>query len=64
MLILSENKQQDVILAYLDDIFNLDNYYFDQMVSYIYPTELQLHKTNSWNLSTSFLDFHITIKNN
>jgi hypothetical protein len=53
MLSLSENTQQEVISAfnntsrYLDDIFNLDNSYFDQMVSKIYPTELQLNKTNS-----------------
>jgi hypothetical protein len=53
MLSLSEDKQQDVIVAfnntsrYLDDIFNLDNSYFDQMVSDIYPQELQLNKTNS-----------------
>jgi hypothetical protein len=43
MLSLSEDKQQDVIVAfnntstYLDDIFNLDNCYFDQMLSDIYP---------------------------
>jgi hypothetical protein len=53
MLSLSENTQQDVILAfnntsrYLDDIFNLDNSYFDQMMSYSYPIELQLNITNS-----------------
>jgi hypothetical protein len=53
MLSLSEEKQQDVIVAinntsrYLDDIFNLDNPYFDKMVSDIYPHELQLNKTNS-----------------
>jgi hypothetical protein len=53
MLSPSENTQQDDILVfhktsrYLDDIFNLDNSYFDQMVSNIYPTELQLNKTNS-----------------
>jgi hypothetical protein len=53
MLSLSENTKQDVVLAfkntfrYLDDIFNLDNSYFDQMVSNIYPTELQLNKTSS-----------------
>jgi hypothetical protein len=39
MLSLSEDKQQDVVVAfintsrYLDDIFNLDNSYYDQMVS-------------------------------
>jgi hypothetical protein len=48
MLSLSENSQ-DIILAfnntssYLDDIFNLDNSYFDQMVYNIHPNELQLN---------------------
>jgi hypothetical protein len=53
MLSISEDKQQDVIVAfndtsrYLGDIFNIDNSYFDQMVSDIYPQELQLNETNS-----------------
>jgi hypothetical protein len=70
MLSLSKNTQQDVIFAlnnnsrYRDDIFNLDNSYFYQIVSNIYPTELQLNKTNSLNLTTSLLDLHKTIKNN
>ena len=29
----------------LDDLLNIDNPYFEQMVSKIYPTELQLNKT-------------------
>ena len=32
---------------YLDDLLNIDNPYFKQMVGLIYPTELQLNKTNS-----------------
>jgi hypothetical protein len=70
MLSLSEDTQQDVIVAfnntsrYLDYIFYLDNSYFDQMVSYIYLNELQLNKENSWNFSASFFNLHITVKNN
>ena len=48
MLPLSDNNQADIIEAfnsisrYLDDLLNMDNPYFEQMVSQIYPTELQL----------------------
>ena len=49
MLSLSDDKQADVIDAidttsrYLDDILNItcNNVYFDNMVSQIYPSELQ-----------------------
>ena len=53
MLYLSDHNQADVIesfdstLRYLDDLLNTDNPYFEQMVSQIYPTELQLNKANS-----------------
>ena len=46
MLPLSDNNQTDIIEAfnstsrYLDDILNIDNPYFEQMVGQIYPTEL------------------------
>ena len=49
-LSLPDNDQTDVIEAfnstsqYLDDLLNIDNHYFDQMVSQIYPTELRLEK--------------------
>ena len=32
------------LLTYLDDLLNIDNPYFEQMVGQIYPTELQLKK--------------------
>ena len=32
---------------YLDDLLNIDNPYFEQMVGQIYPIELQLNKANS-----------------
>ena len=53
MMSLSDDKQADVIDAfnttsrYLDDILNIDNVYFDNMVSQIYPSELQLNKVLS-----------------
>ena len=50
MFSLSDNNQTDIIVAfnstsrYLDDLLNIDNPYFEQMVGKIYPTELQLNK--------------------
>ena len=50
MMSLSDDKQADVIDAfnttsrYLDDILNINNVYFENMVSQIYPSELQLNK--------------------
>ena len=49
MLSLSDNNQADIIEAfnstsrYLDELLNIDNPYFEQMVCQIYPTELQLN---------------------
>ena len=46
MMSLSDHKQADVIDAfitisrYLDDISNINNVYFDNIVSQIYPSEL------------------------
>ena len=53
MMSLSDDKQADVIDAfnstsrYLDDILNINNVYFDNMVNQIYPSELQLTKANN-----------------
>ena len=50
MLSLSDNNQTDIIEGatstsrYLDDLFNINNPYFEHMVGQIYPTELQLNK--------------------
>ena len=47
MLSLSDNNQAGVVEAfsctsrYLDDLLNIDNPYFEQMVSQIYPTEIR-----------------------
>ena len=53
MMSLSDDKQANVIDAfnttsrYLDDILNINNVYFDNMVSQIYPSELKLNKANT-----------------
>ena len=50
MMSLSDDKQVDISDAfnttsrYLDDISNIDKVYFDNMVSQIYPSELNLIK--------------------
>ena len=50
MMSLSDDKQADVIdtfnttSRYLDDVLNINYVYFDNMVSQIYPSELQLSK--------------------
>ena len=53
---LSDDKQADVIDAfnttsrYSDDILNINNVYFDNMVNQTYHSELQLNKANTCNL--------------
>ena len=49
--------------SYLDDILNINNVYFDIMVSQIYPSELQLNKANTSDTEAAFLDFHLSISN-
>ena len=69
MMSLSDDKQADVIDAfnttsrYLDDILNINNVYFDNMVSQIYPSELQLNKANASDTEAAFLDLQMSISN-
>ena len=69
MLSLSDNNRTDIIEAfnstsrYLDDLLNIDNPYFEQMVGQIYPTELQLNKANSSDTEAPFLDLNLSITN-
>ena len=69
MLSLSDNNQTDIIEAfnstsrYLDDLLNIDNPYFEQMVGQIYPSELQLNKANSSDTEAPFLDLNLSITN-
>ena len=41
-----------------DDILKINNYYFDNMVSQIYPSELQLNKANKSDTDAAFLDLY------
>ena len=69
MMSLSDDKQAGVIDAfnttsrYLDDILNINNVYFDNMVGQIYPSELQLNKANTSDTEAAFLDLHLSISN-
>ena len=66
---LSRENQADIIEAfnsmsrYLDDLLNIDNIYFDQMVDHINPTELQLDRANSSDTEAPFLYLNLCISN-
>ena len=66
---LSSDNQAGVIKAfnstfrYLVDLLNIDNPYFEGMVSQIYPSELQLNKANTSDTEAPFLDLHLSISN-
>ena len=66
---LSPENQADIIEAfnstsrYLDDLLNIDNIYFEQMVNRIYPAELQFNKANSSDTEAPFLDLNLSISN-
>ena len=68
MMSLSDDMQADVFDAlnttsrYLDKMLN-NNVYFDNMVSQIYPSELQLNKANTSDTKATFLDLHLSISN-
>ena len=69
MVYLSDDKQTGVIDAfittsrYLEDVLNINNVYFDNMVRQIYPSELQLNKANTSDTLAAFLDLHLSISN-
>ena len=71
---LSVENQSDIIEAfsstsrYLDDLLNIENTYFDGLISQIYahpaplpPPELQLNKANSSDTKAALLDLHLSI---
>ena len=65
----SDNHQADIIKAfnltsrYLDDLYNIDNPYFEGMVNQIYPPKLQLNKANTLDTEAPFLDLHMSVSN-
>ena len=56
MMSVSDDKQANIIDAfnttyrYLDDILNINDIYFDNMVSQIYPSELKLKANTSYTV--------------
>ena len=66
---LSDDKQADIIDAfnttsrYSDDILNINNVYFDNMVSQICPSELHLNKVNTSDTKVAFVNLHLSISN-
>ena len=66
---LSPENQAGIIEAfnstsrYFDDLLNIDNIYFQQMVNRIYPAELQLNKANSSDTEAPVLDLKLSISN-
>ena len=62
-------NQADIIEAfnstsrYFDDLLNIVNSYFEQMVNRTYPAELQLNKANSSDTEAPFLDLNLSISN-
>ena len=60
MMSLSDDKKADVIDTFkttsrcLDDVVNITNVYFDNMVSQIYPSELQLNKASTFDTEAAF----------
>ena len=67
LLSLSDNNQTDIIEAfnstsrYLDDLLNIDNPYFEQMVGQIYLTLLQLNKANFSDSEAPISDLNLLI---
>ena len=69
MMSLSGDKHADIIDAfnttsrYLDDILNINNVYFDNMVGQIYPSKPQINKANTSDTEATFLDLHLSRSN-
>ena len=65
MLSLSDDNQSEVIEAfnstsrYLDELFNIDNTFFDSIVNHIYPSDLQLNRGNVSDLHFGFTFVYI-----
>ena len=61
---LSRENQADITEAfnstsrYLNDLLNFVHIYFEHIIDRIYPTELQLNKTNLSDTETPFLDLN------
>ena len=69
MMSLFDDKQADIIdvlnttSRYSDDLFNINNFDYDNMVSRLYHSELQLNKANTSDTDFAFLDLQLSISN-
>ena len=67
---LIKEKRYDILDAfnstsrYLDDLLNINNIHFEQMIHRIYPAELQRNKVNASDTEAAFLDLNLSIHNN
>ena len=52
-----------MLLMRLTLLPDINNFYFDNMVGQIYPSELQLNKANASDTEAAFLDLHFSISN-
>ena len=65
----SDNDQAEIVEAfnsnsrYLDGFLNIDNPYFELIISHIYPTELQLDKAKSSDTEAPLFDLDLSITN-
>ena len=41
---------------YFNDLLNIDNNYFDDLINLVYPSELQLNKASSSETETPYFD--------
>ena len=66
---LSDVKQAEIIEAfkstsrYLADLLNIDNLYFEGMVTRTDPHAMQLNKANISDTEAQFLDLHLSVLN-
>ena len=66
---LNHDYQADVIEAFnstsghRDDLLNIDNPYFEDMVNQIYASELQLNKAHISDTEVPFLGLHLSVAN-
>ena len=64
MLSLSGGKQSEAFRStsgYLGNILNIDNYYFDTLISQIYPSELQINKASPSETKAAFLQLFLSV---
>ena len=59
----TSEKPKNIKYGLLFDILNINDVYFDTMVSQIYPSELQFNKANTSDTEAAFLDLHLSINN-